>query len=144
MTFPHNQRQMFLEGVRPLRPDRDAALRLFDSIIQHFEPSQTIKNSFIPVTLIRLTKEEVLDKDSFINLFFPLIEHYLDGTPLDTKPSLHRILPRLDGFITWTTENQRALGESLAMFARFLIDDFFLPCRLLYTSLGCKQLKLAQ
>lgn len=63
MALPRNQRQMSLEEVQPSNPDRDAELGLFDRIIQDFEPSQATENVFKPVTLIRLMKEELSDKE---------------------------------------------------------------------------------
>lgn len=130
MALPHNQRQMFLKEVQSSNPDRDA-LGLFDHIIQYFELSQATENVFKPVTLIRLMKEEVSDKEVFVNLFFPLIENHPNGTPLDKEPTLLRILDRLNSFATWATEDQSVLDEGLAVFARFLIDNCFLPYRLL-------------
>ena len=86
-------------------------------------------------------KEEISDKDSFLKLFFPFIEHYLDGVSSDEEPSITHILSCLDSFTTWTTSDKSALGESLVMFANFLIDNFFLPCMLLYAYLEYVELK---
>jgi hypothetical protein len=67
-----------LEGVivpssQPLNADeRDLAIRIFDEIILHFESSQATDSGYKPVTLISLMKNEVSEKDEFLNLFFSL------------------------------------------------------------------------
>ncbi|OJI79447.1 hypothetical protein ASPTUDRAFT_194262 [Aspergillus tubingensis CBS 134.48] len=134
MSSLSNGPGVIVPAPQPLKPeDRDAALRLLDSIVEQFEPSQAIEKGLKPVSLIRLMKEEVSDKDSFLNLFFPFIERHLGGVSNDAEPSIAHILTRLDNFSTWTTSDKSALGESLVMFANFLIDNFFLPLKALAT-----------
>ncbi|PYH31387.1 uncharacterized protein BO87DRAFT_124860 [Aspergillus neoniger CBS 115656] len=136
MSSLSNGPGVIVPAPQPLKPeDRDAALRLFDSIIEQYEPSQATEKGLKPVSLIRLMKEKISDKDSFFKLFFPFIERHLDGVSNDTEPSIAHILARLDSFSTWTTSGRSALGESLVIFANFLIDNFFLPYMLLYTCL---------
>lgn len=143
MSSLSNGPGVIVPAPQPLKPeDRDAALRLFDSIVEQFEPSQATEKGLKPVSLIRLMKEEVSDKDSFLNLFFPFIKRHLGGVSNDAEPSIAHILTRLDNFSTWTTSDKSALGESLVMFANFLIDNFFLPCMLLYTCLKLVELKV--
>ncbi|OJZ85655.1 hypothetical protein ASPFODRAFT_207522 [Aspergillus luchuensis CBS 106.47] len=76
-------------------------------------------------------KEEVSDKDSFLELFFPFIERHVGGVSIDAEPSIAHILTRLDNFSTWTTLDKSSLGESLVIFANFLINNFFLPLKAL-------------
>jgi hypothetical protein len=53
-----------------MREDRDAAMRLFDSFIKQFEPSDPIGKGLKPVTLVYLVKDKVSNKDSFLRFFF--------------------------------------------------------------------------
>ncbi|KAE8356841.1 hypothetical protein BDV28DRAFT_126299 [Aspergillus coremiiformis] len=117
-------------ALPPVKPeDNGAAPRLFDSIISHFEPLQTTKNGFKPVTLIRLLKEEVSDTDGFLQLFFPFIEHYLDNDSNETD--LARILPRLHSMAPWSTKDNHGIGACLIEFANFLMNNFFIPLKAL-------------
>lgn len=110
------------------------ATRLSDGIVQHFEPSQTTEGDRKPVTLIRLMKEEVSDKDSFFRLFVPFIEHHLENGSDNTELNFARTLSRLGSFLGWSTEDSDALSGSLVKFAKYLMDNLFLPCMLLRIS----------
>ncbi|OJJ50042.1 hypothetical protein ASPZODRAFT_128635 [Penicilliopsis zonata CBS 506.65] len=96
-----------LEGVivpssQPLKPEeRNLAIRIFNEIISDFEPSQTTTDTgYKPVTLIRLMKCEVSEKDEFLNLFFSFLQRdMLDECEEET--GLNQILSHLTGFNNW-------------------------------------------
>ena len=71
--------------------------------------------------------EEVFVKDEFLTLFFTHIEHDRLGIAEDKAISLSESLSGLVGFQGWTAEEQYTLDQSLVRFARYLIDNFFLP-----------------
>ncbi|KAF5859457.1 hypothetical protein ETB97_002859 [Aspergillus alliaceus] len=128
---------MSLEGVIvPLpqlltREDHDAAMRLFDTLVKHFEHSDPIGKGLKPVTLVRLVKNEVSDKDSFLRFFFCFIEEHLDGISKSNDFNLAQSLSRLGSFTTWTTEGTDVLRDGLVKFAKTLMDNFFLPLKAL-------------
>ncbi|KAL4931876.1 uncharacterized protein BDV17DRAFT_227681 [Aspergillus undulatus] len=107
-----------LEGVivpssQPLPPEeRDLAIRIFDEITLHFERSQETDSGYKPITLIRLMKHEVSETDEFLSFFFSFTGQDL----LDEE----------DGGI-----EQGTLSESLVTFAKYLMDNFFLPLKAL-------------
>ncbi|KAE8164618.1 hypothetical protein BDV40DRAFT_111933 [Aspergillus tamarii] len=137
MAAPHRRHRMSLEGVivplpQPLtREDHDATMSLFDSLVKQFEHSDPIGKDFKPVTLIRLVKDEVSDKDSFLRFFFCFIEEHLDGTSKSNDFNLAQSLSRLGSFATWTTEGTDALRNGLVKFAKTLMDNCFLPLKAL-------------
>lgn len=141
MAAPHRRHRMSLEGVivplpQPLtREDHDAAMSLFDSLVKQFEHSDPIGKGLKPVTLVRLVKDEVSDKDSFLRFFFCFIEEHLDGTSKSNDFNLAQSLSRLGSFATWTTEGTDALHNGLVKFAKTLMDNCFLPCMLRCTYL---------
>ncbi|KAA8648905.1 uncharacterized protein ATNIH1004_004792 [Aspergillus tanneri] len=122
-----------LEGViiplsQPLKlKERDLAIQIFDEIILHFESSQETKGGYKPVTLISLMKNEVSEKDEFLSLFFAFIQQDL----LDESRGigLEHILSHLAGFCSWSAEGKDALDGSLVAFAKYLVDNFFLPLK---------------
>ncbi|KAL4801877.1 hypothetical protein BDV18DRAFT_147716 [Aspergillus unguis] len=132
MAVPIHQHRSSLEGVifpapqRLMPEEHDKARKLFDRIITHFEPLQAPGNDYKPITLIRLTKEEVIAEDQFLILSFTFIEH--DRLRLmETEINLSETLSNLHSFQQWTVEERHALNQSLVKFARYLIDNFFLP-----------------
>ncbi|CBF77053.1 hypothetical protein AN4657.2 [Aspergillus nidulans FGSC A4] len=125
-----------LEGVivpssQPLPPEeRDLAIRIFDEITLHFERSQETDSGYKPITLIRLMKHEVSETDEFLSFFFSFTgQDLLDEE--DGGIGLDRILLHLAGFSNWSTEEQGTLSESLVTFAKYLVDNFFLPLKAL-------------
>jgi hypothetical protein len=125
-----------LEGVivpssQPLPPEeRDLAIRIFDEITLHFERSQETDSGYKPITLIRLMKHEVSETDEFLSFFFSFTgQDLLDEE--DGGIGLDRILLHLAGFSNWSTEEQGTLSESLVTFAKYLVDNFFLPRKFL-------------
>ncbi|KAL7650002.1 hypothetical protein ACMYSQ_011815 [Aspergillus niger] len=108
--------------------EHDKATKLFDKLIKRFEPLQTSNKDYRPLTLIRLTKEEVSAEDEFLILFFTLIE--LDHLGVTTEIRVAEVLARLHTFERWTSEEQNILLQCLVHFADYLIDNFFLPLKL--------------
>jgi hypothetical protein len=88
-----HQHHSSLEGVivplsQPLKvEERGHMIQLFDKIILHFEPCQATNISYEPVTLIKLMKNKVSEKDEFLDLFFTFIQQKLlserEGTGLE-------------------------------------------------------------
>lgn len=121
-----------LEGVivpspQPLKvEERSLAIQVFDNIMLHFEPCQATNISYKPVTLIKLMKNKVSEKDEFLDLFFTFIQQGLlserEGTGLE------QILSHLNRFCIWSAEETNALHDCLVAFAKDFIDNF-LPCK---------------
>ena len=62
--------------TQPLPPEeRDLAIRIFDEITLHFERSQETDSGYKPISLIRLMKHEVSEKDEFLSFFFSFTGH---------------------------------------------------------------------
>lgn len=149
MAAPLHRHRSSLEGIivprhQPLKPeDYNKANILFDSITTQFEPSQATDKAYKPITLIRLVKEEVADKDDFLDLFFSFVKHDLYGDSEGRERRERRelnfaqILLSLEDFAVWTADKKNTLGESVTTFARYLMDNFFLPRTLLNTYLKC-------
>ncbi|KAI2838196.1 hypothetical protein CBS147321_10996 [Aspergillus niger] len=131
-AIPLRRHRSSLEGVIYPAPQRLApekhveAIKVFDRLIQHFEPLQASNKDYKPMTLLRLMKEEVSSEDEFLVLFFNHIEH---GELEVTEASLSKTLARLHSFQEWTSEERDALNQSLANFASYLVDNFFLPLK---------------
>jgi hypothetical protein len=107
--------------------ERDLAIQVFDEIILHFEPCQATDIGYKPVTLIRLMKNEVSEKDEFLVLFFSFIQQELLGEREGT--GLEQILSHLARFSVGPAEETNALRGCLVIFAKYLVDNFFLPCK---------------
>jgi hypothetical protein len=105
--------------------ERGLAIRVFDEIIRHFEPCQATDIGYKPVTLIRLMKNEVSEKDEFLDLFFSFIQQDLLGEREGT--GLEQILSYLARFDVLSAEEINALRDCLVIFAKYLVDNFFLP-----------------
>ncbi|PWY94840.1 hypothetical protein BO94DRAFT_285906 [Aspergillus sclerotioniger CBS 115572] len=132
MAIPLRRHRSSLEGViypapQSLAPEKhDEAIEVFDTLIHHFEPLQASDKDYKPMTLLRLMKEEVSSEDEFLVLFFNYIEH---GRLEVTEANLPKTLARLHSVQEWTSEERDALNQSLANFASFLVDNFFLPLK---------------
>ncbi|KAH1523433.1 hypothetical protein KXX29_007927 [Aspergillus fumigatus] len=101
---PHRHRSS-LEGV--IVPSSQPLNRVFDKIILHLEPCQASDIGYEPVTLIKLMNKEVFEKDEFLDLFFTFIQQEL------------------------LAEETNALRDCLVVFAKYLVDNFFLPLKAL-------------
>lgn len=127
---PRNRHRSSLEGVivpssQPLKPeDRDLAIRIFAEIIVHFEPLQVADSGYKPVTLIKHMENEVSEKDEFLILFFSYIRQDL---LLEEQSDIDQILSHLSDHSGWSAEEENVLTGSLLMFAKYLVDNFFLP-----------------
>ncbi|KAH8430179.1 HNH endonuclease signature motif containing protein [Aspergillus melleus] len=134
MAAPLKRHRTSLEGVifppsqRLAQEEHDEATKLFDRLMDNFEPSQASNNDYKPITLLRLTKGGVNAKDEFLILFFSFIEHERLGV---TRTSLAETLIGLQGFQGWTSEERNVLYRSLVNFAGYLMDNFFLPLKTL-------------
>ncbi|KAL5052003.1 hypothetical protein BDW71DRAFT_169928 [Aspergillus fruticulosus] len=126
------QHHSSLEGVivpssQPFNPEeRDLAIRIFDEIISHFEPSQSTESGYYPVTLIRLMSVEISERDRFLSFFFSFIQQDLLDED-DGGIHLGRVLSHLARFPSLPSEQKDALSGSLLAFAKYLVDNFFLP-----------------
>ncbi|KAL3429313.1 hypothetical protein BDV09DRAFT_180610 [Aspergillus tetrazonus] len=132
---PHVRRHCsFLEGVivpssQSLNPEeRDLATRIFDAIMMQFEPSQSTESGYYPVTLIRLMKFEISEKDEFLSFFFSFIQQDLLDED-DERVGLGQVLSHLAPFPHLPFEQKDALKESLVAFAKYLVVNFFLPLK---------------
>ncbi|KAL4732936.1 hypothetical protein BDV11DRAFT_176176 [Aspergillus similis] len=123
-----------LEGVivpssQSLNPEeRDLATRIFDAIMMQFEPSQSTESGYYPVTLIRLMKFEISEKDEFLSFFFSFIQQDLLDED-DERVGLGQVLSHLAPFPYLPSEQKDALKESLVAFAKYLVVNFFLPLK---------------
>jgi hypothetical protein len=138
---PHVRRhRSSLEGVivpssQSLNPEeRDLATRIFDAIMMQFEPSQSTESGYYPVTLIRLMKFEISEKDKFLSFFFSFIQQDLLDVD-DERIGLGQVLSHLAPFPHLPSEQKDALKESLVAFAKYLVVNFFLPCK--FQSYAC-------
>ncbi|KAL2810364.1 hypothetical protein BJX63DRAFT_317913 [Aspergillus granulosus] len=131
---PIDRHRSSIEGVIFPKPQQlvseqhNKATNLFNRIIDQFEPLQ-VSDNYKPITLLRLTKEGVSAKDDFLVFFFTFIEHDRLGVAEEKDISLAEILSNLHNFQGWTPEEGPALEQSLVKFARFLVDNFFLPLK---------------
>ncbi|KAL4812548.1 hypothetical protein BDW67DRAFT_169922 [Aspergillus spinulosporus] len=136
MAFPPHVRRhrSSLEGVivpssQPLNlEERDLATRIFGEIMLQFEPSQPTDIGYYPVTLIRLMSVEVSERDEFLSLFFSFIQQYLLDED-DGRIGLGQVLSTLAPFPHLPSEQKDAIKESLVAFAKYLVDNFFLPLK---------------
>ncbi|EDP53675.1 hypothetical protein KXV73_005715 [Aspergillus fumigatus] len=137
MERPHqlHWHRSSLEGVivpssQPLKvEERGLAIRVFDEIIRHFEPCQATDIGYKPVTLIRLMKNEVSEKDEFLDLFFSFIHQELLGEREGT--GLEQVLSHLARYRIWSAEETNSLRDCLVIFAKYLVNNFFLPLKAL-------------
>jgi hypothetical protein len=106
--------------------ERGLAIRVFDEIILHFELCQATDTGYRPVTLIRLMKDEVSEKDEFLDLFFSFVQQDLLGERGGT--GLEQSYPTLPDFVSGQLKTQNVLGDCLVDFAKYLVDNFHLPC----------------
>lgn len=135
MAVPHRRHRTSLESVIVPEPqhltaeEHGKAIELFNTIIHYFEPLQESTKEYKPITLVRLTKEEISVKDEFLLLFFTFIERDRFGISEDEqkKICLAETVSNMQNFQRWTNEERHALGHSLVKFAMYLIDNFFLP-----------------
>jgi hypothetical protein len=124
-----------LEGVivpssQPLSlEERDLATRIFDAIMLQFEPSQPTDCGYCPVTLIQVMKVEVSEKDEFLSFFFSFIKQDLLYEDDEERIGLGQVLSHLAPFPQLPSEQKDALRESLVAFAKYLVDNFLLPCK---------------
>ncbi|BCR99988.1 HNH endonuclease signature motif containing protein [Aspergillus luchuensis] len=141
MAVPHRRHRTSLESVIVPEPqhltaeEHGKAIELFNTIIHYFEPLQESTKEYKPITLVRLTKEEISVKDEFLLLFFTFIERDRFGISEDEqkKICLAETVSNMQNFQRWTNEERHALGHSLVKFAMYLIDNFFLPLKALAT-----------
>lgn len=97
---------------------------MFDDIVGHFESSQGKESGCKPVILIKLMKDEVSEKDGLLSLFYSFPQQEL----LDEKEAgLGQILSHLARFSHWEARDVSSLRDSLGSFAKYLVDNFFLP-----------------
>jgi hypothetical protein len=128
MTSPHHRHQSSLEAVidfsssvQPLETEqRVRATQIFHQIIDHCEPSQTKNGPYKRISLVRLTYEYALSRDSFLTYFFK----YITG-----ETSFSIALSRFVDFDDWNSERKNELALGLTDFADYLVDNFFLPCK---------------
>ncbi|KAE8151446.1 hypothetical protein BDV25DRAFT_138866 [Aspergillus avenaceus] len=137
MAVPHRRHRTPLESVIVPEPqhltaeEHGKATELFNTIIHYFEPLQESTKEYNPITLVRLTKEEISVKDEFLLLFFTFIECDRLGISEDEQKEicLAETLSNMQNFQSWTNEERHALDHSLVKFAMYLIDNFFLPLK---------------
>ncbi|KAL4747393.1 hypothetical protein BDW72DRAFT_206485 [Aspergillus terricola var. indicus] len=110
MALPLRDRRhrSFLEGVI----ERNLANRIFNEIMSQFEPSQPTDSGYFPVTLVRRmsVEQDLLDKD-------------------DGRIGLGQALSTLAPFPNLPSEQKDAIKKSLVAFAKYLVDNFFLPLK---------------
>ena len=119
---PHHRHQTSLQGVFNLHTphlalsseQRQQAIRAFNAVIDVCEPLQN-RNPYKQVTLVRLTYEYArseASRDNFLRFFF---EH----TQIPIDVTQNELVSATDH------------GPRLIAFAELLLENFFLPCKLL-------------
>ena len=117
------------EPFEPLEPaQRDIATRIFNQIVNHYEPLQTKNERYKRITLVRVTYEYAPSQDNFLRYFFLGIEKGSDFS---------QALSLFADFDNWDTQQKNELASRLSAFADFLVDNFFLPCK---TTFVCRLL----
>jgi hypothetical protein len=135
MVSPHHRHQSSLEGVidfsdQHLHPDeRNRATRIFNRIINYYEPSQTKNGPYKQITLLRATYEYALSRDNFLKLFFLYIGRESHLTEQLSESNFSQTLSHFVNFDSITAEQKDELGKSVSAFADYLVDNFFLPCK---------------
>jgi hypothetical protein len=121
----HHRHQSSLERIidfspltERLEPDqRVNAIRIFNQIIDYYELSQ-IKNGFYKrITFIRLIYKYALSeilRNNFLKYFFQYMA-------IPMEKDIH--------FDDWNTKQKNKFKSNLTIFADFLVDNFFLPCK---------------
>lgn len=128
MTSPtgHDCHQALLEEVSklslseaPSEPDqRTRMTEIFKQIIGHYEPLQPKDGRYKHVTLLKLTYEYVLSKESrdrFLKFFF-------ESVKISVEDEFH--------FEDWDPERKSEFESRLDACADFLVNSFFLPSKL--------------
>lgn len=106
-----------MEGViipwfQPLKPEeRGLAIRIFDEIIIRFESVQPSDSPYKPITLINLMRDEVSEKDEFLNFFLAFIQQELLEED-EGAIGLDKILSYLTNFPDLSVVEKKALNES--------------------------------
>ena len=103
------------------------ARNVFNHITWDCEPSETKNGSYNRVSLVRLTHQYAPSPHIFLCYFFKWIReesNFFDAVCYFTD------------FVDWDSERKRAVASSIASFADFLVDNFFLPCKM--TNLASK------
>jgi hypothetical protein len=120
--------------LKPFEPlelepaQRDRATRIFNQIVNHYEPLQTKNGPYKRITLVRVTYEYAPSQDNFLRYFFLDMERDLDFS---------QALSLFADFDGWDIQRKNELALRLSAFADFLVDNFFLPCK---TTFVCKLL----
>ncbi|RLL93285.1 hypothetical protein CFD26_100688 [Aspergillus turcosus] len=127
---------VILPATKSMNPqEQNQATSIFTRIVTHFEPSQTIKDRYKPITLITLLETEISEKSDFLRLFFEFIGKNLFTKEGEEEIGLGHVLSCLDDFASWGDDETNALNESLAAFAEFLMNNFFIPPHIIPHSL---------
>lgn len=134
---PLFRHQSSMEGVidfatqKLLEPDeRSSATDIFNQIVAQYEPSQTTRQGYKRVTLLRLTYESVVSRDNFLSCFFLFIEtELLQGEDV-SQLSLSQALTRYINLDSWNRQQRKLYETCLVTFSDYLVDNFFLPCML--------------
>jgi len=103
------------------------ARNVFNQITQDCEPSQTKNGPYNRVSLRRLTHEHVPSPYTFLHYFFKWISEesgFFDAVCYFTD------------LVDWDSRRKREVASSIASFTDFLVDNFFLPCKM--TNLASK------
>ena len=121
---PYFCHQASLEGIIDFSPSTEPepdqlanTQRIFNQIINHYEPSQTKNGPYKRITLVRLTYEYALSeisRNKFLKYFFDFVQ-------ISTEKDIH-----IDD---WDAKQKNELESSLTSFADFLVNNFFLPCK---------------
>lgn len=137
MVVPHFRHQSSLEGFidfsSPQILDSDLhnkATDIFNQIITQYEPSQTEDEGFKWATLLRVTHEFMGSKDNFLSYFFIYAEMELWQGDDKSEPNLSEALLRYASLDSWSREKKGEFKTCLITFADYLVQYFFLPCKL--------------
>jgi len=123
MSVDRTPGSLELKPFEPLEPaQRDRATHIFHQIINHYEPLQTKNGRYKRITL-RVTYEYTLSRDNFLRHFF---------SDMGGDLGFSQALSRFADFDGWDIQRKNELASHLFAFADFLVDNFFLPCKITF------------
>ena len=108
-------------------------MNTFDTLTTQFQDRDHINNTGLkPILLTRLVRDQVIDKNAFLRFCSYFIGEELGGASNNNYnlTELSACLSCLNSRSIWAAEIIEALYNGLVNFAKFIIDNLFMPCML--------------
>ncbi|KAE8400278.1 hypothetical protein BDV37DRAFT_297081 [Aspergillus pseudonomiae] len=112
------------------------AMNTFDTLTTQFQDRDHINNTGLkPILLTRLVRDQVIDKNAFLRFCSYFIGEELGGASNNNYnlTELSACLSCLNSRSIWAAEIIEALYNGLVNFAKFIIDNLFMPLKALST-----------